>query len=465
MLRGHFAVDVLEALRGRRDLPARWQPPALCAAAALWIAGCGDNIPDPEGGPPLVPARALIVNAHFDDDIILMAPALQDALAAGSVTTLYVFSGDLRYGDGRARHSFGAALVAYGGVLGSSDWDCGNLSVAGAPVQHCRLRDRPISLISLDIPDGGIDGEAAWSPLHVFEGNPPSIGIRGEIGGTATPETITATLAALIEATAPEQIDALDLAATHGRDHSSHMFASSYAFWAAARLGYPGPIRWHRGYNVDVEPRTFDGDAYAAALKMLGYFDACYFGSAPCGTPSSHLDQSHECWMQRQYSFTRSPVEASAPLALQAAPALCVTPTPAGITVANCAAADAVELDARGHLHLAGLDGVCLASPLDPTAPVVLEPCDTVSEQYWASDSEGHLWNGRRPEGAPGMDYDHVRCLNAEPQPGAAVTAPVCGSRLSPRWSFGSGVARELAASEASDDAAPALPDPCLVVP
>jgi hypothetical protein len=169
--------------------------------------------------------------------------------------------------------------------------------------------------------------------------------------------------------------------------------------------------------------------------------------------------------MQRQYSFTRSPVEASAPLALQAAPALCVSASPAGITVADCAAADAVELDADGHLRLAGLDGMCLASRLDPAAPVVLEPCDTVPEQYWAADSEGHLWNGRRPEGAPGMDYDHVRCLSAEPQPGAAVTAPVCGSRLGPTWSFGSSVARKLAASEVPNDAATPLLDPCLVVP
>jgi len=447
-----------------RSRIAGWQAPVLSAFTAVWITGCGDNIPDPEGGPPLVPARALVVNAHFDDDIILMAPALQDALAAGSVTALYVFSGDLRYGDGHARHAFGAAQVAWGAMVGSSAWDCGYLSVAGAPAHHCRLRDRPISLISLDIPDGGIDAEAAWSPLHVFEGDPPSIAIRGEIGGTATPETITATLAALIEATAPAQIDALDLAATHGRDHSSHMFASSYAFWGAARLGYPGPIRWHRGYNVDVEPRTLDGEDYAAAHEMLGYFDACYTGCGPCGTSCSNPDPQHECWMSRQYSFTRSPVAASGPLALQAAPALCVSASPAGITVADCATADAVELDAGGHLHLAGLDGVCLASPLDPAGAVVLVPCATAPEQYWASDSEGHLWNGRRPGGAPGMDYDHVRCLNAEPQAGAAVTAPVCGSRLHPTWTLGSSAARNLATSGVSNRAVPDESDPCLLV-
>src|SRR2546421_1941910 len=51
-------------------------------------------------------------------------------------------------------------------------------------------------------------------------------------------------------ATTPSEIHTLELAATHGRDHSSHMFVASFALWAEARTGYDGPVTWHRGYNV-----------------------------------------------------------------------------------------------------------------------------------------------------------------------------------------------------------------------
>ena len=401
---------------------------------AVVLAGCGVD-PPPLDGPPVVPAESLFVIAHFDDDMIFMQPELVDALRSGSVTTVYVTSGDPKYGDARAERNFGAARIAYTSVLGSSNFDCGYLLLDGSPIHHCRWTDRPVSLIGLDVPDGGRDGEYAISPLHLVEQSVTSVPILGPVGGTATQDSIIDLLAAVITETKPAEIHALDLAANHGRDHSSHLFSSSFAFWGAARIGYQGMIHWHRGYNVDLEPATLGAADYEAAKTMLGYFEACYFDCARCGSSCTTLNAAHDTWLWRQYSSSRSPLDTLGTLTLEGAPWWCVSVTGTGLGLADCAGATQVQLDATGHLTVAGS---CIASAPDNAGPVVLEPCSNSPAQYWLSDSEGHLWNGRPPGPTTNMDFDHVRCLSAELRPGAVVAAPICGAQLSPTWRFGS---------------------------
>ena len=402
---------------------------AISWAAVLALAGCGDNLSDEPL--QLRPADTLVVVAHFDDDIIFMQPALHAALESGSLTTVYVSSGDAIHGRLRAAHTFNAARIAYASVTGSSDWNCGHLSLNGAPIHVCQLRGQGISMIGLDTADGGLEGNLPDSPLHLIEGVIPDLPILGGPGGSATPDTIIESLEAIIAATQPRQIHALDLAATHGRDHSGHLLSSSFAFWAAARARYDGPIRWHRGYNVEPEPVTLDGADYQTVVPMLGHFDACYVGCAPCGTPCSRPDEMHDVWLQRQYSSTRAPLDAQGTLALDGSGA-CAALTAAGdVTLGECSAAATVHLDPRGHL---AIGDSCLASSPGNDGPVVLAPCRDTPEQYWLVDSDGLVWNGRPPAAAPDMAYDHVRCLDAGATPDAPLTAPICGAHLGPHW-------------------------------
>lgn len=412
----------------RFKMPVEMRP----ALWALAITGCGDNLSPPLDGPPLEHADSLFVVAHFDDDLIFMQPELVHAIEAHSITTVYVTSGDPVYGLERAERNLGAAKIAYASVARSSDWDCGYLSLNGSPIHHCRLPERGVSLVGLDVPDGGIEGLYSTSLLHLIERQVTSVPILGPVHGVATEDTIIDSLAAIITETQPAEIQALDLAATHGRDHSSHLFSSSFALWGAARAGYQGAIRWHRGYNVDGEPITLGQTAYEQVKPMLGYFEACYFGCGPCGTSCPTLNPAHDTWLQRQYSYTRSPLDAVGPLAIEGVP-LCVSATPGGVVLADCASASPVHLDSTGHLSVAGS---CIASAPAPADPVVLEPCSNSAAQYWLSDSEGHLWNGSPPEASKDMGFDHVRCLNAELQAGAAVVAATCGEHLEPTWRF-----------------------------
>lgn len=387
--------------------------------ALLALAGCGDNLA--AVGPPIAHADTLFVIAHFDDDMIFMQPELLHALEHGSTATVYVASGDPVHGDERAEHNFEAAMHGYEVAARSKRWDCGYVTVAGSPVHHCRLTDRQISMIGLDLPDGGIEGLGAESLLHLAQGDVSSLQIRGLVGGTATTATIIDELAAIIAATQPSQIEALDLSATHGRDHSSHMFSSSLLFWAAARAGYAGEVRWHRGYNVETEAPTLSDADHDAVFPMLSYFEACYFGCAACGiTGCAMLDPAHDIWLHRQYSWTRNRT-ATGVLATSDGTA-CAVVTGDAIALGDCATAPTFQIDATGALSTAGL---CVTAG----DAVTLAVCNGKPEQLWWFDSEGAIWNAVPPAPEPDMAFDHVRCL-------AGPSAPVCGSRLHPTWTL-----------------------------
>jgi hypothetical protein len=398
--------------------------------AVLCLVSCGNDRSDTR---QLVPADTLIIVAHLDDDMIFMQPMLRDAIESGSVTTVYVSSGDSVHGRYRSARTFRATKTAYASVAGSADWDCKYLSMGASPVHLCQLHDQQVSMIGLDTADGGMRGQNLHSPLHLIEGVTSHIPILGRFGGYATVDWIIQSLLDIITETQPRQIHTLDLAATHGFDHSGHLFSASFAFWAAARARYDGPIYWHRGYNVQDEPVTLGDADYQPAKSMLGYFEACYHHCGKCGTSCPTLDLMHDTWLQRQYSSLRSPIAASGALAFEGSGA-CVSVTAAHqVVLGDCASAAAVHLDARGHL---AIGHACLASSPHNDGPVVLEACEDTPAQYWLVDSDGFVWNGQLPEAVPGMDYDHVRCLDAGATPDAPLTAPICGEHLQPHWRF-----------------------------
>src|SRR5262249_18640614 len=154
---------------------------------------------------------------------------------------------------------------------------------------------------------------------------------------------------------------------------------------------------------------------------MLGYFEACYFHCGPCGTSCPTLNPDHDTWLRRQYSSTRSPIEAQGTLALDGSGG-CATVTAANeVVLGDCAGAAPVRLDARGHLLLGG---ACLTASLYNDGAVTLEGCHDAPTQYWLVDSDGFVWNGQPPHAVPDMEYDHVRCLDAGDGPGTPLTAP-----------------------------------------
>jgi hypothetical protein len=387
-------------VRRRRE----WILACTCSAAFA----CGDNtVPI---GPPFAHGDTLFLAAHPDDDMIFMQPELSRRLREGSSTTIYATTAGP---SGVNRALLEAAKVAYGAAAGSSAWECGQVPIGTITAWHCRLTDRPISLVDLGLPDGGIPGDRQDSLLHLIDGTVTSLSAFE--GGSVTSGSVVELFASIFDATTPDALESLELAGSHGRDHSSHMFVASIGLWAAARVGYAGPATWHRGYNVDVEDPTLVGDDLAEARTMLGYYEACADRCGPCGASCPSLLAAHETWLARQYSTER--VRAAAgKLALGDR---CLD---ASLSLGDCATAPQVELEPAGALRFADR---CVATA--ETGELTLAPCTGGSEQYWVLDSEGALWSGRPPERAPDMHYDHVRCL-------AEQGTSTCGAGLQVHW-------------------------------
>jgi hypothetical protein len=403
----------------------------IMVTLAMLVTACGNNIVVDDAS--LQPADMLFVAAHFDDDEIFMQPELANAIEAGRpITTVFVTSGDPIHGVGRELHVFEAARVAYGKMAGADDWQCGYTMITGLPVRQCRLPDQGISLLALDVPDGGIEGtDNRNSLLHLLDGKVDAMPLLGQIGGyTITRDQLIDELGAIITATAPAEIHTLDIGGTHGYDNSSHVLSASFVLWAAASVGFTGDIRTHRGYNVAADAPTFtDGTDYARAAYMLGFFDACYLGCGPCGTSCVELDVSHHAWLQRQYSTPRM-LAGSGVLALAKDASECATANGNSLVLGECPGASPMSLAPNGHLEVAG---GCIAANDDGS--VTIAACAATPAQYWLLDGEGNLWNGQ-PVHISIDTYHPARCLHAEDAPSAAVTAPICGLGAHTSWSL-----------------------------
>src|SRR4051812_726119 len=139
---------------------------SLVALAA--VCACGDNVVP---GKSLDARADLVIVAHQDDDLYFMQPDLLEAVQNGTgITTVYVTAGDDMHGPKAAELRYAGLRYAYGAVAGSLDWRCGYITIATHVAQHCHLADRPVSLIFLAYPDGGVHGELANSLLDLWQG-------------------------------------------------------------------------------------------------------------------------------------------------------------------------------------------------------------------------------------------------------------------------------------------------------
>jgi LmbE family N-acetylglucosaminyl deacetylase len=378
---------------------------------------------------PLEPASVMFITAHLDDDEIFMQPQLVHALEAGSVTTVFVTSGD-PLGKAHQRRTFEAAQTAYEHIAGDRGWLCGYTRVTDLPAHHCRLQGTAVSLVGLDLAEGGRHGELPASLLNLIARKTPVLPVIGPYPGEVTIDGLIAELAEVIATTAPDELHILDYAYHGGDDHPGHSISASFALWAVARAQYRGPIVAHRGYSVAGLPETLSDADYALAAPMVGTFDACYFGTAPCGTQAP-LDKSHRDWLLRQYSTTAHTEVATGRLERGDAPGRCLAVTAGAIGLAPCDSPDAVHADPQGHL-VAGAR--CVASGPEDDAPLALAACSDDPAQIWLIDGDGGVWSSLPPttEPANAMDmlFDHTRCLAPAP-----LGAPVCGKLgQQPRW-------------------------------
>jgi len=396
---------------------------------ALAAAACGDNLlPD---GEPLAHASDLTIVAHQDDDLLFIQPDLFEAVQHGTgLTNVYVTAGNGKRGDDAANPRYEALLRAYGAIVGAtrSEWSCGWIEIAGHTAQHCRLAFAGISLVFLAYPDGGLEGKAPNSLLHLWEGKIASASTVSRRPTTYDQRGLIDTLAAIIDLTAPATLRTLEVAATHGTDHADHMIVGALAVLATAASSQDPELVSYRGYNISDEPANMSPALFARSADILGRYEACTRGCAPCGEACAipTLDKVHRDLLHRRYAIGMR-TRASGLLRLGDG---CMDVTSAGDTamISDCATVPTWQLDEHGTLRSS--TGLCLRALA--TGEVIGDTCgvDDPGGRFFLDD-DGHLWTGVVPAAQRDMALAHLYCVGVS---GGRPRAELCGAPSAPIW-------------------------------
>jgi LmbE family N-acetylglucosaminyl deacetylase len=390
---------------------------ARATLALVALAACGDNeLPD---GVPLAPGDDLVVVAHEDDDLLFAEPDVIDAVRAGTgVTMVYVTAGNGTGGTGAADKRYVALQSAYADAAGASRdaWSCGWIIVDGHVAQHCRLDAGKLSFVFLGYPDGGVEGEYARSLLHLWEGTIAGADTIAQDVAHYDREALIAALASIVATTQPKTVRTLEVAATHGHDHSDHMIVGALAVLAVARAASSAELVSYRGYDIQDEPTNKLGALFSDDFGVLAHYEACATGCAACGDACTTIVTSHVVYLGRRYAvgFRRATGVLRAD---DGSGCLDVSPSGA-VALGDCASAVTWQFGARGELR--ALDR-CLRDDL------TLGACDA----RFFLDDEGHVWSATPPLPQPNMDFAHLDCLDVV---AGAPALSLCGDGHAPTW-------------------------------
>src|SRR5262249_50279523 len=110
------------------------------------------------------------------------------------------------------------------------------------------------------------------------------------------------TLAEIERETQPATIHTLEVASTHGRDHSDHMLVGALAVLATSRAQSHATLISYRGYDTVSEQVDRSRAVYQAAFEIFAHYEACATGCAPCGEACKTIDPPHDVWLHRRYA-------------------------------------------------------------------------------------------------------------------------------------------------------------------
>ncbi|HEY5923996.1 MAG TPA: FG-GAP-like repeat-containing protein [Kofleriaceae bacterium] len=399
-----------------RDRTIRAGCPGLRALALIALCACGDNLlPD---GLALAAGTDLTLVAHPGDELLFMQPDVLEVVRRGSgVTVVYVAAGDSN--DPAA--SYSGLRSAYGNAAGAMDWRCGWLDIAGHTTQHCRLMTQPVSLVFLAYPYGGAAGDHDDSLLRMWEGSVARVTTIAERTTTYSRDELIETITQIVRETQPDIVRTLEVASTHGDDHSDHMLVGALTLLAIARANNHADVIAYRGDSTAAEPPNQLAPIYDAAFTMLARYEACTTSCGTCGDACTAVDQQHVDWLRRRYAVG---IRRAADGRLRAATTRCLN---AELALVDCAIAPSWHLDSAGELRAD--DGRCLA--IQPTGELAMTTCLGGVERRVFIDDEGHIWAGIPPAPEANLAYAHLWCLTPI---GSTARMQLCGRDRAPTW-------------------------------
>lgn len=408
---------------------------SLVLAVTSVSTACGGDSGKPIDAPidatsTLAPATYMYIVAHQGDDLRYMQPDLGDEIASrGGVTTIYVTDGTGEDASAKADADHRGVELAYAALAGmpSATWACGTVMLDSQPAEHCRLDAAKLSLVFLGYPASAADGSSTNSLLHLWEAKVTSVSNPAVARmPTYSQVSLIASVAAAINATGPTSLRTLEVASTHGADHSDHMLVGALAVLAMAASSTQPLLSAYRGDNIAGEPANAVADSLARTANAYGLYAACATGCAACGTActTSQLSATDAALIQRSYAIAFFP-EADGQIKLGTD---CVRLPQVGAngTVGSCTDAPTWELDVRGKLESDAK--ICMKAIL--TGEIVGSDCTNggAGARFFL-DSENHLWNGVVPGAQADMTTAHLQCLGNS---GGRPRDQLCGATNAP---------------------------------
>ncbi|TNM67474.1 PIG-L family deacetylase [Streptomyces sp. NP160] len=339
----------------------------LLAAGAAALALVG-GAPAGAGAPPAAAAPAasctggtVAVVAHPDDDLFFLNPVLSSELAAGTCTTIvYATSGDAGRDSSYPRSREAGVRAAWSTATRSAGtWTTGTTTLAGTAVATASLSDRPLTMVYLRLPDGGLDAQGSsrygWSSIPaLLQGGRTTISTTGTPSAIYTADSLVATVAAVIRAQAPSAVRTQDFSHAGDVDHPDHHAVAKVAVLARDAAASQAPVVGYYGYPVNDLPANVTGAALAAKQDAL-YAYAPY-DDQMCGSTSACSGKYEAGWLARQHvSGTSLP---------SAAP----TPTASSDAARTATATASSQNAGTGQTAAKAVDGVVDGYPGDHTA-------------------------------------------------------------------------------------------------
>jgi len=255
--------------------------------------------------------------AHQDDDILFMNPdVLHDLQAGNCVRTVYLTAGDSGFGKFYWLSRQLGSEAAYSRMLGIPDtWDQQTLTLgAGEYVTIATPRTNiHVSLIFLNLPDGGLTGEGFPDSGHdslqkLRSGTIASIhAVDGQ--SSYTSGQLTTALTMLMNTYQPAVIrtQASDTSERYP-DHSDHITTGWFASKAVEQydLQHFGgavsvPLTYYLGYPVRDHEQNVSGDDLAR--KEDACFAYAHYDGGVCSSVErcSHVP-TYDAYLSRQYA-------------------------------------------------------------------------------------------------------------------------------------------------------------------
>ena len=400
--------------------------------AAALIAGLSISIGasaciDPRDGVPLGPAGDLVIVAHEDDDLLFMQPDLYERVTQHVPTTVvYITAGDAHLGVANADSRIEGVKAAYAVTSGVPDWHCGWIDLTGHAVEHCRLWGANLSLVFVGYPDGFPDGSTEGSLLHLWEGTARRAETVADIPASYSRDELIAAVTEIVAVTQPQTIHTLEIAATHGGDHSDHMMVGTLAMLSALRAGSTAALLSYRGYNAADEAVNMPDDLYASASLLMRGYQACVTscdgtcGVSPCSTLTN---TGYEDYLHHRYAVAmrQAPVGGT----LRSDGGCIVDGGNGALALGACGDALPIALEPGG---LVEVGAGCVE--VQPDYSLAVGPCIQSPARAFALDDEGHLWSALAAPPQPQMDVMHALCVVGETD----LHVDVCGADLDARW-------------------------------